>query len=343
MIPFKSYQKTILYTILHFVVDGICACIIFSKLYTKDETTCLIVFFIYNFLAFLSQPFIGFLIDKYGHPKIFLLGSIGMLSFGYLFNFQFVLSSIFLGIGNSFFHVCGGKDISLHTKNDIVSLGIFVSTGAIGLVLGQKCYSNGLLICFFSILFLVSILLLLSKEMTKGNEEVYPMECIHFKEVLFFLLLLVIVMIRSFIGKIVIIDFDVSVPIFIGIAGAQALGKALGGVASRWLGPKKTILISIVISILCLCLGNQNPYLLCLGILMFNCSMPITLYYANQILKGKEGFAFGALAAALIPGYLLGMLEYSPLVTKLCISILSFLSAIFVIIVCKGVKKHGTS
>ena len=36
--------------------------------------------------------------------------------------------------------------------------------------------------------------------------------------------------------------------------------------------------------------------------------MPITLYFANKILKGKEGLAFGILAAALIPGYLIATL-----------------------------------
>jgi Na+(H+)/acetate symporter ActP len=35
--------------------------------------------------------------------------------------------------------------------------------------------------------------------------------------------------------------------------------------------------------------------------------MPITLYLANVVLKGKEGLAFGLLAAALIPGYLLAV------------------------------------
>ena len=42
--------------------------------------------------------------------------------------------------------------------------------------------------------------------------------------------------------------------------------------------------------------------------------MPITLYYANILLKGKEGFAFGTLAAFLAPGYFLAMsFSYSPL------------------------------
>ena len=41
------------------------------------------------------------------------------------------------------------------------------------------------------------------------------------------------------------------------------------------------------------------------GLFLINCTMPITLYWANALLKGYEGLAFGLLAAALIPGYLL--------------------------------------
>ncbi|MDE7213801.1 MAG: hypothetical protein K2N42_04410 [Anaeroplasmataceae bacterium] len=343
MLQIKSYQRTILYTILHFVVDGICACIIFSKLYNDDYSVCLSVFLIYNFLAFLSQPFVGLLIDRYFSPRIFLLISVVMISLGYLFSFQFIVSSIFLGIGNSFFHVCGGKDITVKSKNDILSLGVFVSTGAIGLTLGQRCYSETLVIIFFSILFLGAGILALSKEEYLSIEnEAYP-KLKFSKAVLFFSLILLVVLIRSFIGKIIPLEFEVSLGVFLGIAIATALGKALGGVAGKYLGPRKTILVSMSIAIVCLCLGNTNPYTLCLGVMMFNFSMPITLYYANLISKEKQGFAFGALAAALIPGYLLGMLEYGPLAIKLAIVIFSVMSALLVCYVCQGVKRYGAN
>jgi hypothetical protein len=42
-----------------------------------------------------------------------------------------------------------------------------------------------------------------------------------------------------------------------------------------------------------------------LGLLAVNLTMPVTLYFANVVLKGHEGLAFGLLAAALVPSYLL--------------------------------------
>ena len=38
-----------------------------------------------------------------------------------------------------------------------------------------------------------------------------------------------------------------------------------------------------------------------------NCTMPVTLFLANDVLAGREGLAFGLLAAALIPGYLMAV------------------------------------
>jgi len=41
------------------------------------------------------------------------------------------------------------------------------------------------------------------------------------------------------------------------------------------------------------------------GLWLVNCTMPITLYWANAVMRDREGLAFGLLAAALMPGYLL--------------------------------------
>lgn len=339
----KAYQSTILYTILHFVVDGICAASVFSYLYSDAYEQCLIVFLIYNFLAFLSQPFVGYFIDRWNRPKLFLVISIVFLSLGYLFHFQFILASICLGIGNSIFHVCGGKDVTTSTKNDIVSLGVFVSTGAIGLMLGQRFFSEALLISFYSILFVVGLILLLVKKKGKKKDVTFSSSRVQPIRILVFLLALLsfVVAIRSFVGKIVILDFEASIWVFAAIAVATALGKMAGGIAAKYLGINKTIIISMVFAIPCLCIWNTNPYTILLGIFMFNFSMPITLYYANHISKGKEGFAFGLLAAALIPGYLLGMLSYSPLVVNILITVLSVGSVCIVYGVGRSVRAYG--
>lgn len=340
MLLLNNYQRTILFTILHLVVDGICAGIIFNYLYTEDYSTCLTVFLIYNFLAFLSQPFVGYLMDIYNRPKLFLLISILFLCLGYFLNFNFISSAICLGIGNSFFHICGGKDVTIHSKNSIISIGVFVSTGAFGLMLGQHYGSDLLIIVFISLLFVCSAFLFLAKE-EEGRETKIPR--IQSKlGFLWILILILVVGIRSFVGKIVILDFEIAPWMLVLIAAATTLGKMAGGVVAKFIGMRKTILVSMVVSILCLCILNTNPYTLALGIFTFNFSMPITLWYANRLFKGKEGFAFGLLAAALIPGYLLGMLDCPVLAIKLSIALLSGISVLLIIIVENRMRCYGS-
>ena len=51
---------------------------------------------------------------------LLLLISIISLMLGVIFKFQYIISAILLGIGNSFFHVSGGKYVISKTNNNIV-------------------------------------------------------------------------------------------------------------------------------------------------------------------------------------------------------------------------------
>ena len=56
-----------------------------------------------------------------------------------------MLVAVLLGAGNSLFHVWGGKQTVVKTGNDIRALGVFVSTGALGLAVGLVFFSWALL------------------------------------------------------------------------------------------------------------------------------------------------------------------------------------------------------
>ena len=140
----------VLYTILHFLVDGICSLII----YNHNYKSFVLAFCVYNFLAFVSQPFIGLLIDRKRKHKIFLTISVIFIFIGFVINNASYLTLIFLGIGNAFFHIAGGFEVARSSDNDIGYLGIFVSTGVIGLTIG-RVYNNRLLLIIFSILLVI--------------------------------------------------------------------------------------------------------------------------------------------------------------------------------------------
>lgn len=330
LLPCSSPKlKLLLLSIMHLVTDGLCSLLVFSRLYPENPEMAFIVFLSYNILAFVTQSPVGLLIDRYNKPKIFLAISAGLLALGYLFSGVCMISVLFIGFGNSLFHVAGGKYVSDKSGNSITDLGIFVSTGAVGLVLGQRYFSAlPLTYIFFSLLLLSLLMLLISKDPeTLSYPEEYSKD---FDPRIAMMAVLGVVFARSLVGKTVSADFELTGHIFLVISIATALGKAMGGIASRLFGIRITTAVSMSVAALCLSLGLGNPYTYLLGIFAFNFSMPITLYYANILLKGKEGFAFGTLAATLAPGYFLAMLLPNSKILNVFTAILCILSILVI-------------
>ena len=329
--------KLFLLSLMHFVTDGLCSYLVFAKLYPDNPENAFWVFIGYNILAFVTQSPVGMLIDKYNKPKIFLTVSITAMLFGYAFSGFWLVSVVFIGMSNSLFHVAGGKYVSDKSGNDISQLGIFVSTGAIGLVLGQRYLDFALMpYIFFAILIGCGLLVIFSED---SETKSYPEEYEAQKDSTYALLAVIgVVLIRSFVGKVIAPDFTISGHMFLVIAIATALGKAMGGVCSQLVGIKPTTYVSMAVAAVCMTLGVGNSVTFVLGIFAFNFSMPITLYFANILLKGKEGFAFGTLAAVLAPGYFIAMSFTYSTGMRICTAALCLISMLIIIIISKRIK-----
>lgn len=334
--------KLILLSLMHFATDGLCSYLVFARLYPDNPAAAFAIFICYNVLAFVTQSPVGIFIDKYNKPKLFLGISIASMLLGYALSSVWILSVLFIGMSNSFFHVAGGKYVTDKSGNDISQLGIFVSTGAVGLVLGQRYLGFAPLPYLLFALFIVCGLVMILSE-DKENLS-YPEEFEKENLATYALLAVVaVVMIRSFVGKVVSPDFTLSGHVFLFISLATALGKAAGGICSRLIGIRPTTYVSMAVAAVCLTLGVGNVYTFILGVFAFNFTMPITLYFANITLKGKEGFAFGTLAAALTPGYFLAMsFTYSP-VMRVCTAVMCIISMIVIILILRRVKNVDRS
>ena len=112
-------------------------------------------------------------------------------------------------------------------------------------------------------------------------------------------------MFRSYIGTEFAFGTEKSDFVLLAIGSTSMLGKMAGGWISRWFGILRALIVMLVIVLVCMLTGSKSLMVLLLGLFMINCTMPITLYLANYVLPGREGLAFGILAAALMPGYLL--------------------------------------
>ena len=311
-------------TLLHFLVDGLCLCCLYLMAASCSTASLVGVFLLYNVLAFLTQPLTGLCADRLRESHWMLLGSVLLLTLAvgvasavvavaslHTSRLLIMLVATMLGLGNSLFHVWGGRQVALTTANDMRALGFFVSTGAMGLAVGAVFCSWPLLYIFLLALCLLAAVYVQRNDLpsamagdsrSKGR---FGLGVV----VLAVLALMAFVMLRSFVGE----SFSADIPkqpqfILLLIGAVAMLGKMAGGWVARQFGIIKTLLTVAVVVALCAFLRDESQAVLLTGIFAVNCTMPVTLYLANVVLKGREGLAFGLLAAALIPGYLLAYL-----------------------------------
>lgn len=339
----EAKTKLLLLSLMHLLTDALCAYLIISRLYPENPRAAVFVFLGYNFCAFVLQAPVGALIDRGGNPPILLLACTALLALGYLLGRWWLPSVLLLGLGNALFHVAGGKYVTEKSGNDPTHLGVFVATGAIGLTVGRAFASFAALpYLLLAVLTGCALLLLFSEETkSKAYASVYEGKGMGASYAL--LLVLFAVFIRAFLGKAVTVEFEVTHVLLWVMTAATALGKVMGGVCARRFGAVRTVIVSMALAAVCLTLGCHIPVFYAIGLFAFNFSMPITLYFANAILKGETGFAFGVLAATLFPGYLAAMLLPYPTAAKILAAILCPVTVLITVILARRIKNADES
>ena len=340
--------------VLHFLVDGLCVCCLYQVVRPAVWVDIVPVFLTYNILAFLSQPLTGWVADVLHNRHWLLVASVSLLSLGVMVAVSgavglFAVATL-LGVGNSLFHVWGGKEVAVVTGNDIRALGVFVSTGAFGLTVGMVFASWWLL---FAMLLSIALLALLVGVQEFRSVGVQKCGSAGVREFLrpcgskrpeverrsagvcvgIIVALMAFVMLRSWVGETFssgvleswssgvlesgvleseVLESEVleswSSGVLLLVGFVAMLGKMAGGWIARGMGSVRAFVFLIVIVAGCYLgvqeFGSPRVWFLA-GLLLVNCTMPITLYWANVVMPGREGLAFGLLAAALMPGYVL--------------------------------------
>jgi len=306
---------------LHFCVDGLCLCCLY--LATTGIQDLLKYFVVYNVLAFLTQPLTGMLADRIKQRHWLLLASIIMLILAVIETvcviefcsaasvFMLLVLSVLLGIGNSLFHVWGGKETAVSTGNDIRALGMFVSTGAFGLAVGSVFLSHALMFCLLIGICIMALAYLRIDTAKPIDTTEVDIESKEYSKLLVWAVLILIMLIvagRSFLGESFTGVIDKTPMVVLLIGALTMIGKMAGGWLVKWMGMVTSIILIVAGVIICLVTKGNHICIALAGLFLVNCTMPITLYWANVMLKGREGLAFGLLAASLIPGYLIATL-----------------------------------
>lgn len=311
-------QMIVLCSVLHLLVDGLCVCCLYLIASLLSMTHLVSVFLIYNILAFLTQPLTGLWADRMERKHWMLLVSVVLLTMAVLAtsivtNLDFstwgvVVVAVLLGMGNSLFHVWGGKQVVAKTGNDMRALGTFVSTGAFGLAIGMVFFSWSLLyVVLLSVCFLSTAYMHLDLKVDAATA-VDKVADSHFSKlfvVLSLVVLMMVVMLRSLVGESFTGGLSKSSGFVLLIGLLSMLGKMAGGWLARSLGIVRMLVFVVLLTVLCWAFKSQGMTMILIGLFAVNCTMPVTLYLANVVLPQREGLAFGLLAAALIPGYLL--------------------------------------
>lgn len=291
---------TMIYSILHMFVDGICAFAMFGKFATGSSGYE--YFLIYNFCAFALQMPFGAILDLYnmkGKKVTNICAMFGIV----LTTFGAFVHPVILGVGNALFHV--GAGVGVIQEDNIKelngqALGVFVAPGAWGLYLGTQLTKNGisglqiLLTCI-----LVAMLIFFTKQKIYIVVEEEPTSA----KIGLLVSCFLVVVLRSYVGMTISFPWKSTV-----IAGclsvfAVVLGKMIGGILDARIGTKITIVTSLSMAAICFFLGSNMIFGM-LALFLFNMTMPVTLYLLVKRWNELPGFAFGLLTFGLFLGFL---------------------------------------
>ena len=332
----KNCQLIGITTVMHFLMDGLCMCCLFLLAMgygdywgAYGDRLILGAILTYNVLAFMSQPLTGLMADRMTQrhwllllTAVLLTVAVAMASLPVKAEWLLILVAVGLGAGNSLFHVWGGKQTVVKMGNDMRALGVFVSTGALGLAIGAVFCSWALLYGLLLVFVTMAIVYVRWDEAgdTGGQAPLCSASCAQdgasprvsgvaaMTPVTVWTLVVALMLFvgyRSFAGEVFSSGITKSQSLVLIIGAVAMLGKMAGGWIARWMGILKSLMLILAGVALCFLFRSNLVWVLLLGIFLMNCTMPITLYLANLLLPKREGLAFGLLAAALIPGWLL--------------------------------------
>lgn len=306
-------MELVLYSLLHFLTDGVCAFAMAARFIPGADGYLAIL--IYNFCAFALQMPLGALLDILvqneqlkGKPVAapYLCSAAGVL----LTICGVFLSPAVLGIGNALFHIGGGVAVIREDgrrEKQGVHLGIFVAPGAMGLYLGRLMAGRfgvfSLAVPAAAALMLWLTVLLRSfadselPEHRKHDRPVTPSEWLPLAGCF------LVVVLRSYVGLSVEMPWKTTALAGLLAASMVVGGKMLGGLAAAKVGALKTAMWSLTAAGICFWFCRAAvPGLSAL--LLFNMTMPITLHRPVRCHPQLSGFFFGLLTLGIFFGFL---------------------------------------
>lgn len=321
-------------TICHTLVDYICITTLYQCI---EESTRFKEVLLYNLLAFGTQSIIGYYIDKTKNKWIGIGGALLVSGTG-LISADATLRVILLGLGNAMFHV--GTSLFMINESDgkLSDLGIFVSSGAIGVGLANISYIKSINVILITLSILWSTYI--KKIKFNRNEDIdfgiANTEHLSIQAIIY--ITFTCIVIRS-IGSKPLHSVQGNIGVMIGFVSA-CIGKALGGILSDRYGAKNIGILAMILSMISLSFITGIVGIV-IGIICFNVAMPITLGVIIDKLGDYKCFGFGLTTLGLLVGSMVVVIQDKNNISKniLEMVILSGIALVLIMITTKNKRR----
>lgn len=310
----RKYNKIeisygVLFFIFHLCIEVISYMLLCLKF---SHYASAIIILIYDFFAFVPQLIIGEWWNKHRRFNIGYLGIIFFIisivlikssSYG-----MYILAVTFLSFGNAILHECGAIAVASVSKKNIFPSALFVSGGTIGIVIGTYlAFSKASTqVLFIFVLILLAILFFTDKTWCIEDLSFIDVNIVSIDYGKFIILLVafLIVMLRSYMGFVVPISWRETFFHTVVLSLSLGIGKAAGGYLCDIIGYRKVGVLSTLISLPFIIIGNKIMFLSLVGLLLFSMTMSITYGMTLSIIKNNPGVAFGVTTIGLFAGAL---------------------------------------
>lgn len=294
-----------LYFYIHFVTEVVCFYYL-SKI-TGNSNIVWLIPFIYDGMAFVPQALIGYISDKYPKINMGIIGVI-LLVLSYLiyicFDTSVFISLIVLCLGNAFIHISGAENTLKNSEGKLSHSAIFVGGGSFGVISGRILASssiNPLLLIPF-ILTMVPFILLADTYKGKSGTKKFNYVKEGLNPAVVVILAVLVVIVRGYMGYGIPTSWNKTLIQNVVLFFIMGIGKCLGGILSDMYGIRKIGIISTLLAIPFLCLGDNLMFISLIGVMFFSMTMSITLAILVSVLKEKPGLAFGLTTIGLFLG-----------------------------------------
>ena len=300
----KNMACGYLYFYIHFITE--IACFYFLTIVSGGSYIVWLIPFIYDGLAFVPQAVIGNVSDKYPKINMGLIGTI-LLVISYLvfilFSFNVFIPLVILCLGNAFIHISGSTVTLKKSDGKLSHSAIFVGGGSFGVITGRAMAMSNInpwIILLLIITMIPFILLADTYKDTTTKKFDYVKK--HLNPHLVVILAVLVVIVRGYMGYGIPTSWNKTFTQTVILFCIMGVGKCLGGILSDAYGIRKIGILSTILAIPFLLIGDNHMIISLIGVMFFSMTMSITLAILVSVLKNKPGLAFGLTTIGLFLG-----------------------------------------